>query len=301
MKKDFYDHIAENKAKSFLILFLFSLFIIFLGYIFGIYFFGSWISGAVIAFVIAIIYCLFAYFAGDSAVLSLNKAKKIAKKDDPYLWNTVEGLSIAAGLPMPAVYLVKEDSANAFATGRDPKHASIAVTTGLRDKMNREELEGVLAHEMSHVGNYDVRYMILVAMLVGVIAIMSDFMLRSFFFGGVRRDEKGGGNIIIIVIAILLAILAPLIAQLMKLSLSRKREFLADATAAKLTRNPHGLASALKKIKNDTDKVVDTANKGMAHLYIENPLRHKENKSWIDTMFSTHPPIDERIKRLEEM
>jgi heat shock protein HtpX len=171
--------------------------------------------------------------------------------------------------------------------------------------MNRQELEGVLAHEMSHIGNYDIRYMILVAMLVGVIAIISQFMLRSFLWGGARRggggSRDGGGSGIIILIALALAILAPIIAQLMKFSLSRKREFLADATAAKLTRNPHGLASALKKIRDDNDKVVDTANRGMAHLFIENPLRHKEKTSWLDRMFSTHPPINKRIGVLEAM
>ena len=204
---------------------------------------------------------------------------------------------------MPKIYLIKEESANAFATGRDPKHASIAVTTGLRGKMNRQELEGVIAHEMSHIGNYDVRYMILVAMLVGVIVILSDFMLRSFIWGGAGRRSGGkdGSNAFVILIAIALAILAPIIAQLLKMSMSRKREYLADATAVKLTRNPSGLAGALKKIRDDHDKVVDTANKGMAHLYIENPLRHKKHQSWLDRMFSTHPPIDDRIKRLEGM
>jgi heat shock protein HtpX len=202
---------------------------------------------------------------------------------------------------MPKIYLIKEESANAFATGRDPKHASIAVTSGLRQKMNRQELEGVLAHEMSHIGNYDIRYMILVAMLVGVIVILSDIMLRSFLWGGGRRDSKGNGGAIMLLIAIALAILAPIIAQLLKLSMSRKREYLADASAAKLTRNPSGLANALKKIRDDHDKVVDTANKGMAHLYIENPLRHKKKTSWLDRMFSTHPPINDRINRLNAM
>lgn len=299
---DFYAEMTKNKWKSFFLMALFSLFIVLLGYVFSQAFYpGYTVSVLTIAFVIAIVFSLIGFYQGDKIVLASSKAKQVSKKDDPFLINTVEGLAIAAGLPPPKVYLIKEDSINAFATGRNPQKASVAVTTGARKKLNRQELEGVLAHEMSHIGNYDIRFMVLVSVLVGVVALMSDIMLRSFIFGGGRRDNREGGQlqVILIVVALVMAILAPLIAQLMKFALSRKREYLADASAAKLTRYPQGLANALKKIKNDTDKVVDTANKATAHLYIENPLRKR--KSWLNNLFSTHPPVEDRIKILESM
>ena len=199
---------------------------------------------------------------------------------------------------MPKIYIIQEESPNAFATGRDPKRASITVTSGLRKKLNRAELEGVIAHEMSHIKNYDIRFMMLTAVLMGIVVLLSDFMLRGFFYGGGRRDNKNGG-IFIILIALILAILAPLVAELIKLAVSRKREFLADASGAMLTRYPQGLANALKKIRDDDDKIVDTANRGVAHLFIENPLRNQ--KGWTNSIFSTHPDINERIKRLEKM
>jgi len=265
---------------------------------------GSWLIGIIFAFVIAIIYCLISYYSGDKAILSLSKAKEIEKKDDPFLVNTVEGLAIAAGLPKPKVYVIKENSINAFATGRDPEHAAITVTSGAREKLNRQELEGVIAHEMSHIKNRDILVMMVTIMLFGLIVLFSQVMLRSFMFGGGRRDNRNGGGLvilIILVIALIAAILAPLLAQLIKFAISRQREYLADANGALLTRYPPGLASALKKIKNDSDKVVDTANRATASLYIENPLRHKEKTSWLDNLFSTHPPIEERIKKLEAM
>ncbi len=301
---DFYREISRNKIGSFFLVFIFSIFVLLLGYVFAQAFAPEYtISILIIAFFIVIIWTLVSYYSGDSIVLATSRAKPITKKDDPFYWNTVEGLSIAAGTPMPKIYIIKEDSINAFATGRDPKHASIAVTSGARTKLNRQEFEGVIAHEMSHIANYDIRFMVLVAVMVGVVVLFSDIMFRSFLWGGGRRDSKssGGGQaqIIFIVIAIALAILAPIIAQLIKLALSRRREYLADSTAVKLTRYPPGLAGALKKIKNDTDTVVDTANKATAHLYLENPLRKRQ--SWLNNMFSTHPPIDERIKILESM
>jgi heat shock protein HtpX len=302
MKSDFYSEISHNKWRSYFLLVLFSLIIILLGWAFGVLLGGSAIVGMVIAFVIAIIMALVGYYSGDKTVLAASHAKEVTKKQDPFLINTVEGLSIAAGIPMPKVYIIQEESINAFATGRDPQHASIAVTSGARKRLNRTELEGVLAHEMSHVKNYDIRYMTLVAVLVGVIVLFSDIMFRTFLWGGAGdRNDRGGGNIgiIFIVIAIALAILAPLIAQLIRLAVSRKREYLADASGAQLTRYPPGLANALKKIRDDHDKVVDTANKGMAHLYIENPLRNKTG--WLNNLFSTHPDINDRIKKLEGM
>jgi heat shock protein HtpX len=189
---------------------------------------------------------------------------------------------------------------NAFATGRDPKHASITVTTGLLAKLNRQELEGVVAHEMSHIKNYDIRMMMLTAVMVGIITLLADFFMRSVLWGGHGdKDNRGGGNIVFLAIALLLAVLAPLVAQLIKLAISRKREYMADANGALLTRYPPGLASALEKIKADPDPLVDNANKATAHLFISTPFR--KTKGFVTNMFATHPPIDERIRRLKEM
>jgi heat shock protein HtpX len=300
MKTDFYTEISANRWKTFFLLFLFSLVIIGLGAAFGqVLGKGMAITGMVIAFIISIIMITVSFYSGDKTVLSISRAKEVTKKDDPFLINTVEGLSIAAGIPMPKVYIIEETSINAFATGRDPEHASIAVTTGARKRLNRTELEGVLAHEMSHIKNFDIRYMMLVAVMVGVIVLFSDIMFRTFLWGGGNNDRKGGGGAVFIIIAIALAILAPIIAQLIRLAVSRKREYLADASGAQLTRYPPGLANALKKIRDDHDKVVDTANKATAHLYIENPLRNR--RSFLNNMFSTHPDVNERIARLEAM
>lgn len=303
MADDFYSQISANKWKSYFLFFFFTLFIILFAYVMALAFAPDMtIVIMVLAFIFAVVYGLISYYSGDKMVLAATRAKPVSKKDDPFLINTVEGLSIAAGLPMPKVYMIKEDSINAFAAGRDPEHASVTITSGARAKLSRQELEGVLAHEMSHIKNYDIRMMVLVAVLVGVLVMMSDIMIRSFLWGGAGRgnsDRGGNAQWIFIVIAIALAILAPIIAQLIKLAISRKREYLADASAAKMTRYPQGLAGALAKIRDDTDKVVDTANKGVAHLFIENPLRKK--KSFLNNMFSTHPPIDQRIARLQAM
>lgn len=297
-----YDQISHNKRNSILLVTLFIVIIFVLGYVFG-YIFATTTIGIVIAFFISFFMILIGYFLGDKLILSMSGAKQVTKKDDPYLVNTVEALSIGAGIPTPKVYVINENSMNAFATGRDPKHSVIAVTLGLRKNLNREELEGVLAHEMSHIKNYDIRMMMLVAILVGVIALLSDFMLRSFWWGprSHKHNSRGSGGILLIVVlvGVILAILAPIIAQLIKFAVSRQREYLADSSGALLTKNPRGLANALKKIKNDKDKLVDTANKATAHLYIENPLRNLGGK--VNHLFSTHPPIDLRIKRLEEM
>ncbi|MAE13747.1 zinc metalloprotease HtpX [Candidatus Woesearchaeota archaeon] len=298
-KKDFYEHIFWNNLKTYILIAGFCLFIILLGWVFGAVFFGSPIFGMSLAFIFAVVFTAIGFMSGNRMILSLSKAKEIKKKDDPFLWNTVEGLSLAAGIPMPKVYLIKETSINAFATGRNPENAAVTITTGARERLKRQELEGVLAHEIGHILNYDIRYMMLVTILIGIVALLSDFMLHSFLWGGGRRREGGGGQLILIVIAIALAILAPFIAQLIRFAVSRKREYLADATGAKLTRYPFGLADALENIKNDHDKVVDTANKATAHLYIENPLRNA--KGWTNSLFATHPPIDERIKRLRAM
>jgi heat shock protein HtpX len=211
-------------------------------------------------------------------------------------------MAIAAGLPMPKVYIIDDSAPNAFATGRDPEHASVAVTSGLLKKLNRDELQGVIAHEMSHVGNFDIRYAMLVGVLVGTTVLISDFFLRGLWFGGGRGGGgRGGGGyaqLIMLVVAILLAILAPLFARLIQLSISRQREYLADASAVRLTRNPKGLADALQKISGDRE-VLEAANRATAHLYIVNPVKGFEKRA--KGLFSTHPPIDERIQILRSM
>ena len=297
----FYKEIQNNKRKTYVLLVLFSFLIIILGAVIGQFFLGSYIVGMILAFVIAIIYSLIAYNSGDSMILRSAHATELKKEDDPYLVNLVEGLAISAQIPKPKIYIIKEDSMNAFATGKDPEHASIAVTSGLRKGMNRLELEGVISHEMSHIKNYDIRVMMLVTVLLGVVVLLSDMIFRSFIWApkSGRRSEGGRGALILLAIAVVLAILAPIVAQLMRLAVSRRREYLADATGAKLTHYPKGLADALTKIKNDHDVTVDTANKATAHLYIENPLREKKN--FMAKLFSTHPDINDRIRKLREM
>lgn len=294
-----FDEIRSNNFKSILLFFLFMILILALGYIIGLVW-GSAYFGLILAFIFCIVYGLIAWFSGANMLLSLSNAKPAPKKDYPYLVNTVEGLAMAAGLPTPKVYVIDDSAMNAFATGRDPKNSAICVTTGLLQKMNREELEGVLAHEMYHIKNYDIRSMMVAAVMVGVIMLLSDLLLRSFLWGG-KGGSKEGGNarIVFILIGIALAILSPLIGELIKLGISRKREFSADAGGATLTRYPQGLANALKKIKDDPDPLVDSANKATAHLFISMPFKRKN--SWLQNMFSTHPPIEERIRRLESM
>ena len=228
----------------------------------------------------------------------------MTKEEYPYLYNVVEGLAIAAGVPAPRCYVIDDTAPNAFATGRNPQHAVICVTTGILQKLDRVELEGVVAHEMSHIKNYDIRLQTVVVVMAGVVALLSDWMLRSFFWGGGRRrggrEGRGGGGAgaILVVVGLALALLAPLFATIIQLAVSRKREFLADASGAMLTRYPAGLASALRKISADTEPL-EAANKATAHLYIVNPL--KDIKGAVNKLFSTHPPIEERIAALEKM
>jgi heat shock protein HtpX len=293
-----YDEIAGNRRKSILLVFLFILIIAGLGYIIGFYY-GFPYGGLVFAAILSVIFFLINYYSGDSIILSMSHAREATREEFPFYLNTVEGLAIAAGVPTPKAYIIDEESINAFATGRDPKHASITVTTGALKKLNRQELEGVVAHEMSHIKNFDIRLMMLTAVLVGITALLSDFLLRSFIYGKGDRNKGGGLMLILIGVGILFAILSPIIAQLIKFAISRKREYLADANGALLTRYPKGLADALKKISMDNDKLVDSANKATAHLYIENPLR--QHKSFMNNLFSTHPPIEDRIQRLSAM
>ena len=250
------------------------------------------------------VYALISYFASTSVVLSISGAHEVSKADEWEFVRRVENLSIGAGLPMPRTWVLEDSAPNAFATGMDPKHSHVVVTRGLLDKLEPIELEGVLSHELSHIGNYDIRMTTIATVLVGLVALLSDVFLRFTMFGaGGRRsrdDTDGGGALalILIVAAIVTAILAPIAAQAMNLAISRKREYLADASGALLCRNPEALARALEKIRDDKEPL-EAANKATAQLYIENPL--KEHSSWLNNLFSTHPPIDERIKLLRSM
>ena len=295
-----FDEIRKNKIKSWILIFIFIVIIANLGAAIG-FIYGSMILGIIFSIILSLFYLFFSYFSGDKAILRTAGAREVTKKEYPHLFHLIDGLSVSAGLPKPKAYVIEDSALNAFATGRNPEHASITVTTGLLKKMNRQELEGVVAHEMSHIKNYDVRFMMLVVMLAGVITLLSDFMLRSFFYsgkGGNSDSKKGKAFGVLILVAFVLAVLSPIIGELIRLSISRKREFLADANAAILTRYPPGLAGALRKIAKDPDPLVDKANKATAHLFISTPFRKKHG---ISRLFLTHPPIEERIKRLEEM
>jgi len=295
-----YEQIAANKRKSALLVFLFVLVIFLLGYAFDALT-GWGAAGLVAAVAFALISALGGYYASDKIALAISRARPAAKDEFPHLVNVVEGLAIAAGVPAPRCYVIDDTAPNAFATGRDPKNSVICVTTGLLQKMDRAELEGVVAHEMSHIRNFDIRLMTLVVVMVGIMALLSDWILRSFLWGGrIRRSsrDKSGAGAILIVVGLLLAVLAPVAAALIRTAISRKREFLADASAAQLTRYPAGLASALRKIAADTEPL-DAANKATAHLYIATPLLDHQGR--VNRLFSTHPPIEERIAALEKM
>lgn len=296
-----YTQISTNKRRTAFFLGGFLILVIALGYAFSYVYNNYYIL--VIATVIAIIQALVSYYWSDSITLAIAGAQAIEKKDSPELYRLVENLSITAGLPTPRIYIVPDMAPNAFATGRDPEHAVVCVTSGLLQILDKKELEGVIAHEMSHIGNYDIRLMTLVVVLVGVVALMSDFFFRWTWFGGSRRRNESGGDgqlgLIMFVISIGLAILAPLAATLIQLAISRKREFLADANGALLTRFPEGLATALEKISKSKIPLRE-ANKATAHLYIESPFGDKRT-SWLNSLFDTHPPVAERIKALRQM
>jgi len=290
-----YQAISSNRVKSVVVLLVFVIILVALGYVFGEY------TGirelTPVALVFALISVLTSYYYSDSIVLGISRARPARKEDYPELYNDVEGLAIAAGLPMPRIYTIDDTAPNAFATGRDPQHAVIAVTTGLLQKLDRQELEGVIGHEMSHIKGYDIRFMTIVAVLVGTIALLSDWMRRIAWFGGGRSRRDSGGGIIAL-LGLVLAIVAPVIALLMQMALSRTREYLADAQGAMLTRYPEGLASALEKLAADREPL-EVANKATAHLYIVNPLT--EHKGMVNNLFDTHPPITERVRRLRAM
>ena len=294
-----YKQITTNKQKTWALVTFFLAFIIGLGWVFArVYPEYSFVLPAAVIF--SILSSWISYFYSDKIVLGISRAKEIKKQDNPYLYRIVENLCITSGLPMPRLYSIDDTAMNAFATGRDPKHAAVAFTKGIIDRLENEELEGVAAHELSHIKNYDTRLQTIVVTLVGVVALMSDFFLRFTWFGGRRRrDEREGGGqvqLLLFVIAIVLAILAPIAATLIQLAISRKREFLADADGALLTRFPDGLARALEKISHDTEPL-EVANKATAHLYFANPLKG----GGISKLFGTPPPIEERVKALRGM
>ncbi len=297
-----YDAVAANRWRTVALITVFTGILIALGYIVGEVFApGGGVAMVPAALGLSGVSATASYFAGDKLVLAQSQARELAPGEEQQLRNVVETLSIGLGIPPPRIYLIDDTAPNAFATGRDPKHASIAVTRGLIDKLDRTELEGVIAHELSHVGNHDIRVMLLVTVLVGTIALLSDWMLRSFAWGGGGRRggrERGGSGGIILIVAIALAILTPIIATLIQLAVSRQREYLADASGALLTRYPPGLASALRKIAADKE-ALEVANKATASLYFANPL--KDAPRAMDGLFDTHPPIAERIRRLEAM
>jgi heat shock protein HtpX len=254
-----------------------------------------------IAIIIGTISGLMSYYSGASMVLAASRAKEVNRDEQAQLVNVIEELCIAGGLPRPKIYLIDDTAPNAFATGRNPQHAAVAITTGLLQKLNRAQLQGVMAHELSHVRNYDILFATMVGILVGSIALLADVALRSMRWGigGRRRSGKnGGGNAIFAIVAIVLAILAPIFAKMLQLSISRKREYLADASGVQLTRDPEGLAGALEIISRDSE-VLEVANRATQHLYIVNPIKPFEDRA--KSLFSTHPPIEERIRRLRAM
>jgi heat shock protein HtpX len=292
----------SNKRRSFLLVFLFVVIVIGLGWFFSYNYNSPLIL--IIAIIIAITQSLVGYYSGDKIILATSGAQEIVKKDNQELWNIVENIAITSGLPMPKIYVISEPVPNAFATGRDPKHASIAVTSGLLQQLSKNELQGVIAHEMSHVGNYDIRLMTITAILVGIIAVVSDLFLRSRIFGfGRSRDDRNDSGQLMAILAIVAAVLAPIVAMLIQLAISRKREFLADADGALLTRYPEGLAAALEKISRSKEPI-EHASSATAHLYISNPLGSEggeKDQSFFTKIFATHPPIKERIKVLRDM
>jgi heat shock protein HtpX len=306
-RSSFYDQISANKRNSFLLAVgVVALFAV-LGLTIGYAIVGTPV-GAVgvmgLALAVGAMSGIGAFFSGDKLVLAVSGAREVDEATAPQLLNVVREIAIAANVPMPKVYIVDDTAPNAFATGRDPQHASLAITTGLLEKLDREELQGVIGHEMSHVRNLDIRFSLIVGVMVGAIAILADFFLRFTFWGGVsgrRSDRDSGGNgiqAVIMIVAIVLAILAPIISRFIQLSVSRQREYLADASSVELTRNPYGLERALAKIGSDKE-VLEVANRGTQHMYFTNPIKKFEERS--SGLMSTHPAILDRINRLRQL
>ncbi len=297
-----YSEISSNKRKSILLMMIFIAVIIALGWVFDQLYGSGGYTGIVFAIFIALLMTAISFFSGDKIALTATGAKPVTHDENKYVYHLVENLCITAGLPMPKIYIIEDSAINAFATGRDPKNASIALTRGAIEKLTNEELEGVIAHELSHIKNLDIRFMMLVAVMVGAIVIMSNILLRSggFMRGKGGNNREGGSQLfaILMIAGIILAILSPLIAELIKLAISRKREYLADASGALLTRYPDGLASALEKISAENTPM-KSASTATAHLFIASPFSNGKKK--FKNLFSTHPPTEERIKKLRTM
>ena len=307
MATTFYAQASANRRNSFLLVLLVVVLLGSLGFFIGFAWSGETaggIGGLGILGLVAIAMAVASYYGGDRLVLGASGAREVTEADQPELVHVVSEIALAAGVPTPRVFLIDDSAPNAFATGRDPHHASVAVTTGLLDKLDREELQGVIAHELSHVRNYDIRYAMLVGVLVGTIALVADVFLRMTFWGGVGRrsssSDRGGGGLqaLVFMIAIVLAILAPFFGRLVQLAVNRQREYLADASSVELTRNPHGLQRALAVLADDRE-VLEVANRATQHLYFRNPIHKFEERS--KGLFSTHPPILDRINRLRAM
>jgi len=292
-----YTQAESNNRKTWLLITGFLVFIIALGWLFS-YLLDNYIF-LILAVIIAVLQSFLSYWHSDKIILAMTHAKPIEKRDNPELYRIVENLSITAGLPLPKIYIIEERQPNAFATGRDQKHAVVAVTRGLLEKLDRVELEGVIAHELSHIGNKDMLLGTVVVILVGVVALLSNLFLRISFFGGGRRSSRDSGGIIMLLSGIAAAILAPLAAVLIQMAISRKREFLADASGALLTRYPEGLSRALEKISADSTPL-KAASTSTAHLFISSPFKGKQSQNWLTKLFMTHPPVEERIKALRE-
>ena len=306
MAETFYNQIAENKRKSFFLSLIVVALFVALGFSIGVAATGEWSGGLLVSGIALLVgggLALGSYFGGDALVLKVSGAREVDATSAPQLMNVVQELAIAANVPMPKVYIIDDTAPNAFATGRDPKHASVAITTGLLEKLDREELQGVLGHELSHVRNFDIRFAMIVGVLVGSIALLADFFLRFTFWGGGRRDrdrDGGGGGlqVIFFVIAIVLSIVAPIVARFVQLAVNRQREYLADASSVELTRNPYGLERALAKITADPE-ILEVANRATQHMYFTNPIKKFEERS--KGLFSTHPATLDRINRLREL
>ena len=301
--KSVYNQISTNRWRTIFLMAGFTVLIVVVAYILVVAL-GFEGPGAIsfvgIFLIISALINLGSYYWSDKIVLGMTGAKQIEKKDNLTLFRTVENLTIASGSPMPKIFIIDDSALNAFATGRNPKNASIVFTTGLLEELDKLELEGVASHELSHVRNFDTRLMSIVVVLVGMIVLLVDVFLRSLWWGGFGRSRRGGGGGVLLLLGVLVAIIAPILAQLIKLAISRRREFLTDASGALLTRHPEGLASALLKISHDKSLLKHT-NNATAHLYIESPFKGQQAKNWLVSLFSTHPPVEERVKALREM
>ncbi len=306
MAMNFYEQISHNKKMTIILFLMFFLLIGFLSFIISFIIDSTMGIGFIFFFsifgLLSIIFAVISYYASDKIVTSIAGAKEVTKDQNPQLHNIIEELCLASGLPKPRIFVINDSAINAFATGRDPAHGVVCFTTGCLSRLNREQLQGVAAHELAHIRNYDIRTMTIATVLVGIAVLLSDFLFRMFLFGSFNNSNNKDFKIaaIAIFVAIILAILTPVIAKMITFAVSRSREFAADATAVEFTRNPEGLASALEAISNDTQYLA-SANKATAHMYISNPFSGRKKKVFMQNWFSTHPPVEDRINALRNI